>query len=65
MLKIKNKKGIAPLIIVAIIVGGLLLGVLGGWFTAHKINSFISSVPSWVWWLSIFIIILILLPKKK
>ena len=59
-----NKKGIVwyiPLIIIA----GLLLGIFGGWLTAYKINNFISSVPSWVWWLSIFIIILMLLPKKK
>lgn len=58
----KNKKGIVWFIPLLIVVGILLIG---GGLTAYKLSNIISSTPTWVWWLSAILLILMMLPKKK
>lgn len=60
---IKNKKGIAPLIVGIIILA--LLGITSGLITTWKINQFIKSIPTAVWVGFIILVLLLMLPKKK
>ncbi len=43
----------------------LLLLLVGGGLTAWKISQVTSSIPTWVWIGIAFLIILMLLPKRK
>ncbi len=60
---VKDKKGIVWFI--PVIIGGLALLVIGGGITAWKISQITSSIPTWAWYGMAFLIILMLLPKKK
>ncbi len=62
---LKNKKGIAPLVIVALVGIPLFLLLVGGGLTAWKISQVTSSIPTWVWIGIAFLIILMFLPKRK
>lgn len=60
---IKNKKGALPLIAIAGIIAGIIF--LLGFGTTLKIASIINSIPAVVWYGIAFLIILMLLPKRK
>lgn len=62
-----GKRGIAPIIIIFLILAGVLaiFGIGGGFLTALKINQAIQSIPTWLWGVIIGLLILMLLPRKK
>jgi len=64
-MKLKNKKGLAPLVIIAIIGGLALLGIFGGWLTAYKMEQTVSDIPTGVWIGLIILFIILILPKRK
>ena len=62
-----NKKGFVisgTLILLVLGIPALLL-LVGGGLTAWKISQVTSSIPTWTWYLIAFVIILMLLPRKK
>jgi len=59
---LKSKKGLIWFLVPLIIIGIL---IISGGLTAWKINQITSDIPKWVWYVLIFILILIILPKKK
>jgi len=61
-MKYMNKKGIAWFIPIIIVLAVLLFS---GGLTAWKISQVTSSIPTWLWYLIAFIIILMLLRRKK
>jgi len=61
----KGEKGAFPLIPVIVALILAVIGFASGFFVKYKIESILSSVPIWAWWVIIFILIIILLPKRK
>ena len=61
----KNKKGFLWIWIwlPALILGAV--GLLGGGLTYWKIKETLTSIPTPIWYLLIFILIISLLPKRK
>ncbi len=64
---INNKKGLAGLTITVVVLVAILgvLGITGGIVTAFKINNFIKSVPIAAWIGLGFLMVFLLLPKKR
>jgi len=62
-----NKKGIEPVTIGLAIffIVFLLFGISGGWLISWKLKNIVNSIPTWVWFLLIFLFIAFLLRRKK
>lgn len=64
----KNKKGqflsVAAIIVVCIIGAVFLFGNLGALLSGFKIQSILTSIPTWFWFVLIGILFLMLIPKR-
>jgi len=66
MINLKNKKGMAPLILVAIgLVAIILLPAILGLGTGFKLNNIFSSLPPIAWLFIIGLLIALMWRKRK